>query len=78
VRIAPQPGGGLTDASAAIDTEYGLASVRWSIDGSTMTVDVVLPPASTGDLVVPAGWSPEVAPSTLSSGRHRIRLSGPP
>lgn len=77
VRIAPQPGGSLTDASAAIDTEYGLASVSWSIDGSTMTVDVVLPPASTGDLVVPAGWSPEVAPSTLSSGRHRIRLSGP-
>jgi alpha-L-rhamnosidase len=67
VRIAPQPGGGLTDASAAIDTEYGLASVRWSIDGSTMTVDVVHHRPVQGSRR-PGGLVSEVAPNTLSSG----------
>jgi alpha-L-rhamnosidase len=75
VRIAPQPGGDLTSASAAIDTEYGIASVGWSIEGPSLTLDVVLPAGTTGHVAVPAGWASELPLPTLGSGPHRIRLT---
>jgi alpha-L-rhamnosidase len=77
VRVAPQPGGGLTSASAAIDTEYGRTSVSWWIDDSTLTVDIAIPPASAADFVVPMGWTPEAPLTELGSGHHRIRLRSP-
>jgi alpha-L-rhamnosidase len=75
VRIAPQPGGDLTSASAAIDTEYGIASVGWSIEGPSLTLDVVLPAGTTGHVAVPVGWASELPLPNLGSGPHRIRLT---
>jgi alpha-L-rhamnosidase len=75
VRIAPQPGGGLTRAAASLDTEYGLASVGWSLDGPTLTVAVVLPPGTTGRFAVPAGWAPEQPVAELGSGQHSLVLT---
>jgi alpha-L-rhamnosidase len=43
IRFAPQPGGGLTHASAKHETPYGLASIEWRITDGTLTADIVVP-----------------------------------
>jgi alpha-L-rhamnosidase len=75
IDIAPHPGGGLTSASASITTPYGLASVAWSITGTTLTVEVLLPPGASGTLRPPEGWKSTVNTETLQSGRHRLILN---
>ncbi|WP_238412653.1 alpha-L-rhamnosidase-related protein [Saccharothrix deserti] len=71
VLIAPRPGGGLANASASVETEYGTASVAWSISGTTLTVEAELPPGTTGQFVAPDGWSSPEPGGALGSGRHR-------
>ncbi|HLM17997.1 MAG TPA: family 78 glycoside hydrolase catalytic domain, partial [Acidimicrobiia bacterium] len=44
LRIAPQPGGGLTSAASHLDTPYGRASSSWELAGGTVTVRAVVPP----------------------------------
>jgi alpha-L-rhamnosidase len=55
LRIAPQPGGGLTHASASHQTPNGLASSRWRRNDGTFTLDVDVPPGSTATIVLPGG-----------------------
>jgi alpha-L-rhamnosidase len=74
IRFAPQPGGDLTSASAKIHTPYGEASIAWSRDGSSMLVDVVLPPGTSGRFVAPPGWSAAEQIGTLQSGQHHFVL----
>ena len=49
LRIAPQPGGALTSATARHDTPYGLAESSWHLDGGHIHLQVVVPPNSVGD-----------------------------
>ncbi|MFZ0531038.1 MAG: alpha-L-rhamnosidase C-terminal domain-containing protein, partial [Propionicimonas sp.] len=55
VRIAPVPGPTLTRAESRQQTPAGPLTVRWAIDGSTFTLDVSLPPATTADVDLPDG-----------------------
>ena len=68
IRFAPQPGGGLTHARAAIDTPYGTASIAWHLEASDLTIDLEIPPGARGVLEAPAGWSGESG--MLASGTH--------
>ncbi|MER5180973.1 family 78 glycoside hydrolase catalytic domain [Streptomyces sp. NPDC002896] len=74
IEIAPRPGGTLTSAGASIATPYGTASVAWSISGTTLTVDAVLPPGTTGRFLPPEGWRSTQATSRLGSGSHHMVL----
>lgn len=74
VEIAPRPGGTLTSARASITTPYGTASVAWSIGGTTLTVDVTLPPGTTGRFSAPEGWRYDGEAGRLGSGDHRLLL----
>ncbi|WP_327725575.1 family 78 glycoside hydrolase catalytic domain [Streptomyces europaeiscabiei] len=74
VEIAPRPGDGLTSADASIVTPYGRASVAWSISGNTLTVDVSLPPGTTGRFSAPEGWRCATEAGRLGSGGHRLLL----
>jgi alpha-L-rhamnosidase len=74
IRFAPQPGGGLTSASATIQTPYGPASIAWSCQERTMRIDVVLPPGTSGRLVEPRGWSSSRPTDALPSGQHVLIL----
>ncbi len=51
--IAPRPGGGLTSAHASIATQYGTLSSAWSLDGSSFTLDVTVPPNTWSTITVP-------------------------
>ncbi|GAA4734408.1 glycoside hydrolase family 78 protein [Phytohabitans rumicis] len=69
VRIAPQPGGGLTFAKAAHDTPRGRLAVRWHQANGTMELAVVVPPGTTAIVELPlhpTGDSERVGP-----GEHR-------
>jgi alpha-L-rhamnosidase len=55
LRIAPQPGGGLTHAAASHLTPFGLASSSWHREGRRFTLDVEVPPGTTATVVLPHG-----------------------
>jgi alpha-L-rhamnosidase len=53
VLVAPQPGGGLTEAETELETPHGRVAVRWAISGDEFTVDVDLPEGVEGVLRIP-------------------------
>lgn len=68
LRIAPLPDARLTWARAAHQTPYGEASTSWALDGERFTLDVVVPPSTEAEVVLPDG-SPMIA---VSAGTHRF------
>ncbi|MBD9726341.1 family 78 glycoside hydrolase catalytic domain [Streptomyces caniscabiei] len=76
--IAPRPGDGLTSAAASLTTPYGRASVAWSVSGTELTVDVSLPPGTTGRFSAPEGWLGTGEVSRLGAGNHRLILRPDP
>ncbi|MFH8662352.1 family 78 glycoside hydrolase catalytic domain [Streptomyces afghaniensis] len=74
LEIAPRPGGTLTSARASIATPYGTASVAWSISGTALTVDVTLPPGTTGRFSAPEAWCCTSEVGRLGSGDHHLLL----
>ncbi len=67
VVIAPLPGPGLTRAATRQLTRQGPLEVTWSIDGDTFTLDVVLPPTTTAEVVLPDGTA-----QVVIGGAHRF------
>ena len=53
IRIAPQPGGGLTSATVRHHTPYGLAACTWQIAAETIRVEVTVPPNTTAHVTLP-------------------------
>ncbi|KQX07602.1 MULTISPECIES: alpha-L-rhamnosidase [unclassified Leifsonia] len=66
LRIAPQPGGGLTHASASHRTPLGLASSAWRRDGETFRLDVEVPADTTATVVLPGDGGEH----RVGAGRH--------
>ncbi|MGY1747689.1 glycoside hydrolase family 78 protein [Modestobacter sp. SYSU DS0511] len=66
LRVAPRPGPGVTSAAATHETPYGTASVSWTVEGSTLALEVTVPPNTTAEVALPDG-SP---PVEVGSGRH--------
>lgn len=50
VLIAPQPGGGLTEAETTLETQHGRVAVRWQLVEGVLTVDAELPDGVNGVL----------------------------
>jgi alpha-L-rhamnosidase len=53
VLVAPQPGGGLTEAETELEIPPGRIAVRWVVSGDQFTVDVDLPDGIEGVLRLP-------------------------
>jgi len=68
VRLAPQPGGGLTRCDAALDTVRGRIEVRWHADRGEMRVEVVVPEGVEAEVVLPR--HPEGGILTVGGGSH--------
>ena len=71
VLIAPQPGGGLTWATARLETARGLVEVRWSQTGEDLTVEAAVPAGVTGVIQLKGQPDREIA-----DGRHTITIPG--
>ena len=91
IRIAPQPGGGLTFARASIETPRGQVSCGWTFEGDTFTLELTIPPNTTATVTWPfeteALWDLEhtqhLTPLdgqnrtfSLGSGRYTLEGSG--
>ncbi len=63
-RVAPRPGGGITNAGAHHDSPYGRIAVAWAVDGGEGTVDVTVPEGTEAQVVLPDGTSDVLAPGT--------------
>lgn len=55
IRIAPQPGGELSFASASLTTPFGEVSSAWEISDAKFSLKITIPPNSTGKVVFPSG-----------------------
>ena len=53
ISIRPQPGGGLTSASAKHLTPYDMAQSSWRLDGESMKLEVIVPANTTASVVLP-------------------------
>jgi alpha-L-rhamnosidase len=73
LRIAPRPGPGITSASTAHETPYGPAEVAWTLDGTSFTLDVSVPPNTTAEVSLPDGGEA----FEVGSGRHSMSVSLP-
>ena len=65
VLVEPKPGGGLTHASASLQTHYGHTAVAWRIEDAQFLLDVEIPPNATATVTLPDGSSSE-----MGSGRR--------
>ncbi|WEH19733.1 alpha-L-rhamnosidase [Streptomyces sp. VNUA24] len=70
LRIAPVPGGGLSHAEAGLRTPYGDAAVSWSLSGGELTVEALVPPNTSADVLLPGREEQRVG-----SGRHTWTVS---
>ena len=75
VRIAPQPGGGLTSATTGHDTVHGAIAVTWRIDGAEMVLEVTVPDGVEAEVVLPL--HPDAATATVGAGTHSWRYELP-
>jgi alpha-L-rhamnosidase len=55
IKIQPHIGGGLTNASASLQTYYGKASSGWKIEGNKIILDVEIPANTKATVLVPVG-----------------------
>jgi alpha-L-rhamnosidase len=53
VRIAPRPTGTITSASATTETRHGKLSCSWKIENGKFTADVIIPPNTTAEVILP-------------------------
>lgn len=53
VLIAPQPGGGLTEAETALETPAGRVAVQWTVSDDQLSVTAEIPEGVTGVLRLP-------------------------
>ncbi|MDT5041509.1 MAG: alpha-L-rhamnosidase [Actinoplanes sp.] len=54
ILIAPKPGGGLTTATSDLTTDYGQTRSSWSTSGTTLTLQVIVPPNATATVRIPS------------------------
>jgi alpha-L-rhamnosidase len=73
LRIAPVPGGGVTRASASLETGYGRVATAWHLEGRDFVLEVELPVGTTATVVLPDGTRHEAVPQ----GTHRYRAALP-
>jgi len=64
VIVRPQPGGGITHASAVLKTRYGPTSVAWRIEDNTFTLDVEIPPGARATVTLPEGTTEQMNSGT--------------
>jgi alpha-L-rhamnosidase len=64
--VEPVLGGGISSASASLDTGYGPVTVGWTLTGSTFALALVVPPNTTAVVRLPGAAETE----EVGSGSH--------
>ncbi|MFF2347660.1 family 78 glycoside hydrolase catalytic domain [Pseudarthrobacter sp. NPDC058119] len=75
VRIAPQPGGGLTSAKVAHDTVHGRIEVAWSIEAAGLVLEATVPEGIEAEVILPLQEVEETI--VVGAGSHRWQRALP-
>jgi alpha-L-rhamnosidase len=67
LRVAPVPGRGVTSAECTLQTPYGLASCRWAVDGTQVSLELEVPPNTSALVVLPGHGGDQIM---VGSGHH--------
>jgi alpha-L-rhamnosidase len=65
ITIHPQPGGGLTSASASYESVNGLIASSWVIENGHMRLDVSIPANTRAEVILPGAKAGLVTESSL-------------
>lgn len=68
ITIKPTIGGGLTNVAADYETTYGKVSSHWTVDGSTLKMDVEIPANTTATVYIPGANSGMIMESDKAIG----------
>ena len=63
ILFEPKPGGGLSHATASVDSMYGRVESGWKIDDGKLTITVEVPPNTTATVRVPGAKLAELSES---------------
>jgi alpha-L-rhamnosidase len=69
--VEPVPGGGLTSASAVLESPYGRIESSWDITAGRMTIAVRVPPGTTATVVA------DGTETTVGPGSYEFTVSQP-
>ena len=72
IRIAPEPGGGLTWACAEVRTPHGLARSSWRVKDRCFTLEVLVPAGSVAEVILPGHTT-----RTVKAGAHTFTATLP-
>jgi alpha-L-rhamnosidase len=61
-RVRPRPGGGLSFARAAHESPYGRIESAWRLSGTAFELNVVVPPGTEAEVVLPDGTTRAAGP----------------
>lgn len=67
VLVRPRPGAGVTWAQAALRTPYGPVSTVWRLEDGALSLDLVVPPGATAEVVLPAA-----SPAAVTEGGRPV------
>lgn len=67
IKIAPQPGGGLTSATGTLITPHGEIRSSWQLDGNDFALDVTIPPGTSADVILPGREA-----ESVTAGQHHF------
>ncbi|KAJ4300796.1 hypothetical protein N0V90_002884 [Kalmusia sp. IMI 367209] len=73
VRVAPEPGGGITNAKASFLSPYGTVSTSWAVTDAGFQLEVTVPPNSKAEVVLPGGNGTVQA---IGSGFYTFQVDG--
>jgi alpha-L-rhamnosidase len=68
IRFSPVPGRSVTSAICSLRTPYGQAACRWALEGHEVTLEIDVPPNTSGLVHRPGVQEPEIL---VGSGTHR-------
>jgi alpha-L-rhamnosidase len=71
-RIAPQPGGGLTSASASVNTPYGLAASSWKTGADHLNLSVRIPANTHAEIVLKTDKPANVTLDGMLLAKHKL------
>ncbi len=69
ILITPKPGGKLTNASAELKTNYGVAKSSWKIESGTFKLSITIPANTTATIVLPQAASSTITEHGIDIGK---------
>ncbi len=74
ILFKPRPGGSISQASAKLQTPFGVVSISWELKNNRLHLELEVPPGTSAELSLPGEWrSDQTGP--LSQGSHSIEAT---